>query len=329
MKISLVICTYMRPKPLARLLESVEKQTIYPNEILVIDGSRDALTKEALQDKTFKNLTYYQVSEADRGLTRQRNFGVAHIGPEMEIVSFLDDDTVLNEKYFEEITACFKRHPDAIGVGGVAVNENSWKPNTSGIVRNNCYYTFDDHFVRESSRNVVRNILGLGSDKPPGVMPEFSHGKTCSYPLTGKDYPVDLIVGMSMNFRKKVFDNLRFSTYFEGYGLYEDADFSLRALQSGQNYIATAAQLNHYHDASGRPNRYAYGKMVVRNGWFVWRVKYPKPSFTAKLKWHAITLLLAFIRLTNVLTTSKRTEAFTESMGRFVGWLGLFFSKPK
>jgi hypothetical protein len=37
--------------------------------------------------------------------------------------------------------------------------------------------------------------------------------------------------------------------------------------------LNTAAQLHHYHDVQGRPNQYQYGKMVVRNGWYVWRVK--------------------------------------------------------
>ena len=40
-KLSLIVCTYMRPKPLATLLASVQAQTVYPDEILIIDGSVD------------------------------------------------------------------------------------------------------------------------------------------------------------------------------------------------------------------------------------------------------------------------------------------------
>ena len=46
MKFTLVVCTYMRPKPLADLLESVQNQTRYPNEILIIDGSTNQETAE-------------------------------------------------------------------------------------------------------------------------------------------------------------------------------------------------------------------------------------------------------------------------------------------
>ncbi len=41
MTFSLVICTYMRPVVLLKLLKSVKSQSLYPDEILIIDGSPD------------------------------------------------------------------------------------------------------------------------------------------------------------------------------------------------------------------------------------------------------------------------------------------------
>jgi GT2 family glycosyltransferase len=148
-------------------------------------------------------------------------------------------------------------------------------------------------------------------------------------PLSGKTYPVEMLMGGVASFKKEVFNQLQFSTYFEGYGLYEDADFSLRVSKLGNLYLNTTAQLYHYHDAAGRPNQYHYGKMVVRNGWYVWRVKNPNPTFQQRYKWNAITLLLTVIRYTNVLTTSKRKEALTEAIGRTVAWWSLILNKPK
>lgn len=318
----------MRAKPLLNLLNSVSNQSDYPNEIIIVDGSTNDDTQEILEKNTFENLTYYKVDEQNRGLTKQRNFGISKVGSLSELVCFLDDDTILEKDYFENIITIFIEKPDAIGVGGVAINDNKWKINTSNIKKSAKFYVLENYYIKESSRNYLRNIVGLASDKMPGVMPEFSHGKTCSYPLNQKVYPVDLLVGMAMNFRKSLFEKINFSTYFEGYGLYEDADFSLRALKFGQNYINTAAKLSHYHDSSGRPNQYNYGKMVVRNGWYVWRVKYPKPSIKARLKWNLTSFLLTLIRFSNTFTTTRKKEAFTESMGRIVGWFSLLFNKP-
>ncbi|HOD10491.1 MAG TPA: glycosyltransferase family 2 protein, partial [Flavobacterium sp.] len=42
-----------------------------------------------------------------------------------------------------------------------------------------------------------------------------------------------------------------------------------------------------------------------------------------------ITLLLTFIRFSNIFTTNKKQEAFTEFIGRTVGWFSLFSNKPK
>jgi GT2 family glycosyltransferase len=223
----------------------------------------------------------------------------------------------------------FKDNLDVTGVGGVSINENRWsmiEPNKKYDKYH--YFQFEDYVYKEGQRNVFRNYLGLESNLGPGKMPAFSHGKTCGFPLNGKTYEVDLLIGMSFSFRKIVFDSIQFSSYFEGYGLYEDADFSIRALQFGKNVINTKIQLNHYHDASGRPNQYEYGKMVVRNGWYVWRTKNPKPALNAKVKWHSITILLTWIRFSNAFTTNSKKEAFTEAVGRTVGWWSLLFNKP-
>lgn len=320
----------MRPEPLLKLLQSVKMQTCYPNQILIIDGSTNTATQKIVAENTFLNLEYHAVPPEHRGLTKQRNYGIARVNAAAEVVCFLDDDTVLEPTYFEEILKTFKADLGITGVGGVAINENTWAEIDSKKTYNpSKYYVFEGYVYKEGTRNIVRNYLGLQSNLGPGKMPVYSHGRTCGFPLNDKTYEVDLLIGMSMAFRKTVTDVLSFSPYFEGYGLYEDADFSLRALQFGKNVINTQAQLAHYHDTAGRPNQYQYGKMVVRNGWYVWRVKEPNPSFKAQLKWHAITLLLTSIRASNIFTTHKRKEAFTETMGRVVGWLSLFASKPR
>lgn len=320
----------MRPQSVLQLLQSVQEQTLYPDEILIIDGSTNQETALILDENQFQHLHYFAVPPEHRGLTQQRNYGIERIGATMEVVCFLDDDTVLSTNYFEEIIKTFKEHQDVSGVGGVALNENSWtlaEPNKKYDSHRYCLW--EGFVYKEGQRNVVRNYLGLQSHLEPGRMPDYSHGKTCGFPLNGKTYEVDLLIGMSFAFRRKVVDSIRFSPYFEGYGLYEDADFSIRALPFGKNVINTKAQLNHYHHPSGRPNQYRYGKMVVRNGWYVWRVKNPKPFLNAKIKWHSITILLALIRFSNIFTTTKKKEVLTEALGRTIGWWSLWIDKPK
>ena len=107
MNFSLIVCTYLRPKPLLDLLMSVQLQTRYPSEILIIDGSTNMDTQTMLAENTFLNLKYFLITEKDRGLTKQRNFGIQQVGNTIEIVCFLDDDTILDSMYFEKILTTY------------------------------------------------------------------------------------------------------------------------------------------------------------------------------------------------------------------------------
>lgn len=320
----------MRPESLLKLLQSVQKQSVYPNEILIIDGSTNGETEVIIQENKFNNLIYFLVSDSNRGLTKQRNFGITKVTESSEIVCFLDDDTVLESDYFEELLKTYSIHPEALGVGGYIVNEIKWQWVGDDYVPEINEFFYDGWKRKEGSRFVLRKKLGLDSDCPPGYSSLFSHGRSVGFlPPSGKIYPVEQLMGGVSSFRKKVFDILSFSTYFEGYGLYEDAHFCLHVAKMGKLFINTKAKLAHCHAESGRPNRYHYGKMVVRNGWYVWRVKNPNPALKDKLKWHAITIILATIRFSNTFTTTNKKAAFTESIGRFIGWWSLVFNKPK
>lgn len=329
MDFTLIICTYMRSSPLLELLKSVKVQTEYPSEILIIDGSRDDETKGILENNKFENLRYYKVDNQDRGLTKQRNYGVNLVSQDSEVVCFLDDDIILEPDYFENLIKTYVSKPEALAVGGYITNEVSWSKSTYKTKSANTF-CFDGWERSEPSRFKLREKFGLLPDAPPGYLPTFAHGRSIGFlPPSGKIYKVELIMGGVSSYKKEVFDKLSFSTYFEGYGLYEDADFSLRVAKLGQLYINTNARLSHHHEASGRPNKLKYGKMVVRNGWYIWRVKYPKPDFKARLKWNVTVLLLTIVRFTNVFTTKNKKEAFTEALGRKLGWLSLLFNKPR
>jgi GT2 family glycosyltransferase len=320
----------MRPQALLVLLQSIKVQTVYPITILIIDGSLNEETETVLKDNHFENLNYFIVPAEYRGLTKQRNFGIEQVGNEVEIVCFLDDDTILENNYFERILKTYEIYPDALGVGGYIINQSKYEHVGEHYEPTTDEYLFDGWKRKDGSRFILRKKLGLDSDCPPGYSPMYSHGRSVGFlPPSGKIYEVEMLMGGVSSFRKKVFDTLQFSTYFEGYGLYEDADFTLRVAKLGKLYLNTSAKLFHYHAVSGRPNQYQYGKMVVRNGWYVWRTKNPNPKFKDQLKWHSITILLTLIRFSNTFTSSKKAEALTEALGRTVGWWSLLFYMPK
>lgn len=324
---SLIVCTYKRSEPLRKLLESVERQTLYPDEILIVDSSPDFDTSEMIESGNFKHLHYFKVGDADRGLTRQRNYGISKVGESARFVCFLDDDIILEPDYFEQLIATYELFPQAIGVGGYIINEGDWTQGETADSINE--FAFDGWKRTDPSRFVLRKKLGLDSDLPPGFSPGFSHGRSVGFlPPSGKIYETQQLMGGVSSFRKTVFDAVVFSTYFEGYGLYEDADFTIRVSKNGKLFVNTAARVSHYHNFSGRPNWFDYGKMVVRNGWYVWRIGNQNPTAKDRFKWHGITILLTFIRYCNIFTTADKKAALTEAFGRTAGWFSLFLKQP-
>ncbi|MDT0648870.1 glycosyltransferase family 2 protein [Autumnicola edwardsiae] len=329
MNFSLIICTYQRPQALLKLLNSIQEQYLYPHQILIIDGSTDQNTEKILRENQFENLECFQVSEEDRGLTKQRNFGIKKVAASSEIVCFLDDDIVLTPSYFENLISTYIEFPDTVGVGGYIIDDVEWRESDIPKVAFDEFY-LDGWKRKLGSRNVLRKKLNLLSNKPPGYMPDFSNGFSTGFlPPSGKTYPVEFFMGGVASYKADLFKKINFSEYFQGYGLYEDMDFCLRASNVGKLYVNTNAKLYHYHEEGGRPNKFKYGEMVLRNGWYVWRVKFRNPPLKAKFKWHATAWLLTLIRLGNVVSTSEKKAAFTESLGRISGWWSLLWNKPK
>lgn len=329
MNFSLIICTYKREKAIIDLLESVQLQTMYPSEILVIDGSPDENTDNAVSDKKYQNLKYYKVPPEHLGLTKQRNFGIERVHSSSEVVCFLDDDTILSPTYFEEILKSYAQHPEALGVGGYIDNEIQWKAVGTNYQPQMHEFYFDGFVRPDGKRFVLRKKLNLDSNCPPGFSPLYSHGRSVGFlPPSKKIYPTEQLMGGVSSFKSSILKEHKFSTYFQGYGLYEDAEYTIRISKLGKLYVNTAATLGHFHDAAGRPNQFNYGKMVVRNGYVIWKTKNPNPKLIDVLKWHAITLLLTAIRASNALSGKDRQKAFAETKGRLSGWFSLMFNKP-
>ena len=203
MNFTLIVCTYMRPNPLLTLLKSVKEQTLYPNEILIIDGSTNNETKEILENNKFQNLHYFKVPSEHRGLTKQRNYGISRAGDATEIICFLDDDIVLTSNYFENLLNTYKTYPNALGVGGFIIDEKVlFEFVGDNYVPKIDEFYFDGWKRKEGSRFIMRKKFGLDSDCPPGFSSLYSHGRSVGFlPPSGKVYEVEQLMGGVSSFK--------------------------------------------------------------------------------------------------------------------------------
>ena len=61
MNFSLIICTYNRRKAIEVLMNSIVNQSLYPNQIIIVDGSLNQDTKAYFESNPFKNLDYFLI----------------------------------------------------------------------------------------------------------------------------------------------------------------------------------------------------------------------------------------------------------------------------
>lgn len=78
-KLAVIICTYQRPEAMAPLLAALARQSRPADCILVVDASTDDATRDKVTQANERppHLHYVAAPPAHRGLTRQRNLGVA------------------------------------------------------------------------------------------------------------------------------------------------------------------------------------------------------------------------------------------------------------
>ena len=114
LKSSLIIPTYNRPKELSDCMDSVLKQTVLPDEVIIIDDGNlgEIPYEKACQNKGIHTIYYKKDTP---GLTKSRNKGVELSSG--DIILFLDDDVILFPDYIEQILAGYDENTS--GVGGL------------------------------------------------------------------------------------------------------------------------------------------------------------------------------------------------------------------
>jgi glycosyltransferase involved in cell wall biosynthesis len=124
LKISVVICSYMRYEILKKSLEAITHQSLpqINYEVLVVDNNPDR-TKlstliEGINQTDFReNPGHLRLIHCPiLGLSYARNAGIAEA--KGEIILFLDDDSIAQSDLLEKYCKAFTEHPDAGVIGG-------------------------------------------------------------------------------------------------------------------------------------------------------------------------------------------------------------------
>ena len=225
MTYSFVIPTKNRLEELKTIFNSILSQSLYPNQIIVIDQSEpnslDIKYFEELIAPTNINLSYIH-DQSIRGLVGAKSASLKY--NECDIISFFDDDIVLKPNYLFEISQTFINNKSIMGANGIIINRPE----------HNYFKSLIFNFFH----------IGLFSDNRLSVS-----NKTNDTSLL----PVNTLSGGLSSWKKGVFEKVKFDTENK-FHAYEDKEFSIRVGRAfpNQMYIVPLAKLYHYHSAGNR-----------------------------------------------------------------------------
>lgn len=191
-RIAVVICSCGRPKELGKVLEQLVRQTRPADEIVLVVTQPSDLPCD-IQYHLFSDI---QVIFSEKGLTRQRNQGLAKVCATSDFVFFMDDDYWPSCYALSGLILAFKEFRDINALNGILIfdGESSFDKRQYPADDQLDYYerSFDN-----SSPKIVRDgMIGL--------------------------------YGCNMAFRTSAISDIWFDEVLPLYGWQEDVDFSAR-----------------------------------------------------------------------------------------------------
>lgn len=256
MKTSVIICTRNRVSDLIKALESINKQTVASNELIIVDSSDIKVSDVDEFQKVFTSelfektkLIYHHTTP---GLTKQRNEGIDCASG--DILYFFDDDVALEPTYIEEMNRVYEKHPEYAGGMGSVTN--------IGGPPSKWYKRFRKFFL-------LQRDYADGRFTWSG-MPTHAYGR--------KEFlEVEVLGGCCFSFRKNIVKKHLFDESLGYYAYMEDCDISKRISDVYKLFFNPRARLQHFHSPVARDRIVDNRAMYIKNySYLFFKNFYPK-----------------------------------------------------
>lgn len=248
MQISVIITTYNRIEDLDRCLDSIAAQTRLPKEILVVDNGTDKGTSELVERKKREfgqrgMFLDYIRNYIENSLTVAKNIGVRC--SRGDIISFLDDDLLLDKNYYEEIIKVYDKIPNALGVTGYNYHEIE-KEYDRGIIES-MLHAYIKSF----------QVIFFFEEDRCRVLPSLC--TTFAYPHPDRIVSCEWLSGSS-TYRKVILETIKPDENLKKYSDDEDQDLSYRIFKKYPNSLFSTCNAKYLHKGSPRA---AHSKEVI------------------------------------------------------------------
>lgn len=268
-RISVVTPTLYRAKEVIALLDNLTLQTRPIYELVLVDGAplNDLETAKVIEDAIGKTPFVINYIRHGGGTAIQRNAGID--AAQGEFIAFIDDDIRLEPDYFDVIMELFQKdiQKKAGGIAGYITNQYldpqqsiHWK----WYRKLKLFTTYEPGKYDYQSGYPINRYTQAPHD---GVREIDFMGSNCGV------------------WRREVFaTGLRFSDFFKGYGILEDAHLALRARKQWTLLECGKAHCVHLHAKSGREKSRMIARKTAENYRFVFMDIVPDRTFAQEFR---------------------------------------------
>ena len=232
MKLTLIITTYNWPESLLLVIESIKRQTILPDEIIVADDGSGQETKKLItRCKEESALNIIHSWQKDIGFRVARSRNKALFKSTGDYIILIDGDVILHSNFIQDHIA-FAESGYFIQGSRVLLSQQKTKKT---LEKNNINFSFFSTGIKNRKNSIHSKVLSIIFSKKKNHLKGI---KSCNMAF----------------YKKDCFDINGFNNEFESWGR-EDSEFVVRLMNNGirrKNVRFKAIQFHLWHNENIR-----------------------------------------------------------------------------
>ncbi|MBM73861.1 MAG: hypothetical protein CMK59_00560 [Proteobacteria bacterium] len=226
MRISVIVPTLNRHEELLTLAQSLQEQTLLPDELVVVDAGTPSDLEQKLTEALKSSSISLSYTTSEAGTSLQRN--VAMELAQGEFFFFFDDDVVPEPNYIEASMKCF---------------DMKYNPPVGGVLG-----TFSSPYKMSTIRSTYAQIFRLTHTTPGDSAKLMSSGAVRWLIEPSEVVRVPVCSGGRVVFRRECFEHELWDDFLPGYTMSEDVEISYRIAKKWTLVQTPDAKI--FHDKS-------------------------------------------------------------------------------
>lgn len=308
--ISAIIPTVGRPEFLELCLESLSKQTVTVNEVIVVHCGNDAATEVLTRDQRWTaagmNVRYFYYQEGN--CAKQRNFAIENAT--YNNLLLVDDDIEVEPSWTQELFQPIWNDQSIAATIGNLVNQPMDSPTP--------FWSIYRILLHGRKRGLQPGLL-VGAVLPNGFP------VVASAPI-----PSEWIRGGASALRRDAFRQIGgFGSFFLGSSPGEDLDLGYRLSRIWKVYYVPTARCIHHQASSGREDIYQHQYLSMRSRFGILRVTMKKRRLAALAHVGLWALVQCLSELASLRRGVLRSDLLRAWSGRLRGFVSCVHWVPE